>query len=291
MAALPDLADDVAAAVPMGGSRQVVPPYVLVQARRGWMLVNVNDRYMGQAYLRYGECCEQETEFLLSLLRVPGLVVEAGANMGVHTVPMARALGERRLLVLEPQRVIFQQLCANLALNGLRNVTALPYAAGSETGAAAMELPDYGRPGNFGAASLEVPDGSRSETVQCVRLDDLVSGEHVGLMKVDVEGAELKVLKGAEKIILRDRPVLYLENDRIDRSRALIEWLRERKYRLWWHRPKLYNPGNLRGAVPANEDAQLCSVNMLCLPRESAMAVEGEQEIADDGWHLAMHGA
>jgi FkbM family methyltransferase len=50
--------------------------------------------------------------------------------MGIHTVPLAQALQEqgRRLVAFEPQPVIFQQLCANLALNGLMNVTAWPFA-------------------------------------------------------------------------------------------------------------------------------------------------------------------
>ena len=46
----------------------VAPPYKLVQSRHGWMLVNPNDAYLGQAILQYGECCEIEVAFLLQLL-------------------------------------------------------------------------------------------------------------------------------------------------------------------------------------------------------------------------------
>jgi len=261
-------------------------PYRLVAARHGLMLVNENDLYMGQAYLTYGECCEIEIQFLLSLVKVPGLLIEVGANMGVHTVPMARALRKRRLLALEPQRIVFQQLCANLAWNGLRNVTALPYAAGAKTGAVEIEMPDYMRSGNFGAASLAPAPGAARENVQCVRLDDLVSAEseRVGLIKIDVEGEELSVLQGAEALVERSRPVLYVENDRVERSRDLIHWLWERKYRLWWHLPPLFHAGNIRG-VMEDRYPQLRSVNMLCLPRESAMRVEGQEEILDAEWH------
>ena len=46
----------------------VAPPYRLVQSRHGWMLVNPNDAYLGQAIVQYGECCEIEVAFLLQLL-------------------------------------------------------------------------------------------------------------------------------------------------------------------------------------------------------------------------------
>jgi len=272
---------------PEASAASLMPiPYTLVETRHGRMLVNPNDIYMGQAYLNYGECSEIETQFLLSLLQAPGVVIEVGANMGVHTAPMARALGRRRLLALEPQRVIFQQLCANLALNGLDNVTALPYAAGAAPGVAAIELPDYRRPGNFGAASLEAAAGGATEWVQQAPLDALVGEERVGLIKVDVEGAEIDVLRGAAHILRRDRPVLYVENDRVERSAALIRWLWQKEYRLWWHLPPLYNPHNLRG-VAENRYPEICSVNMLCLPRGSSMTAEGD-EIVDESWHPTM---
>jgi hypothetical protein len=60
----------------------IAPPYQLGSTSHGTMLANSNDVYMGQAFLRYGECCEIEIRLLLSLLKVPGMVIEVGANMG-----------------------------------------------------------------------------------------------------------------------------------------------------------------------------------------------------------------
>ena len=277
----------------------VADPYLLVAARRGTMLVNRNDIYMGQAYLQYGECCELETLFLLSMVRLPGLVIEVGSNMGVHTVPMAAELARQgrsapgSLLALEPQPVIFQQLCANLALNGLMNVTALPYACGRETGAITFEAPDYRSSGNFGGTEMGC-NGRESAgptqlppltarlptrlTVQCVKLDDLVPEGEVGLIKIDVEGLELEVLQGSAGILARCRPVLYVENDRPGRSQQLIQHLLDLDYRLWWHIPALFNPDNIRG-TPINHYPNVCSFNMLCIPRGSPIHVDAPMEI------------
>src|SRR5208283_1847957 len=134
----------------------VAAPYCLVESRHGWMLANVNDIYMGAAIATYGECNELELAVLLALAQHPGVVVEVGANMGIHTVPLALALSEkgRQVVAFEPQPVVFQQLCANLALNGLMNVTAWPFACGEKRGVVTFPRPDYRKTGNFGGVSM-----------------------------------------------------------------------------------------------------------------------------------------
>jgi FkbM family methyltransferase len=266
----------------------IAEPYELTITRHGVMLANRNDVYMGQALIRYGDCQEMELQFLLSLLRFPGLVIEVGSNMGLHTVPMAAELARqgRILLAFEPQPVIFQQLCANLALNGLLNVTALPYACGKENGSVVFEVPDYCHKGNYGSTSMSFQPHSnaRHQTVQCARLDDLVPDGDVGMMKIDVEGFEQMVLEGATTILQRSKPALYVENDRIQQSPALIQWLFDHDYRLWWHLPYLFNPKNFRG-IHENDFPGIVSINMFCLHRSSPVKVEGMEEVLDPEFH------
>ncbi|HWZ52003.1 MAG TPA: FkbM family methyltransferase [Granulicella sp.] len=266
----------------------VAEPYQLVPTKHGPVLVNRHDFYMGQAFMKYGECCDLELQFLLVLLRFPGLVIEVGSNMGALTIPLAAELARqgREMLALEPQPVIFQQLCANLALNGLMNVRALPYACGNENGAVSFVVPDYRSLGNFGATSMNsIPsDAARSAIVQCVRLDDLVGPADVGVIKIDVEGFELNVLKGCVGILERCKPVLYVENDRVEQSAELIQWLLDHGYRLWWHMPPLFNPDNYLG-VKENPYPGIVSCNMLCVPRSRAATIEGLTEIVDASVH------
>lgn len=264
---------------------KIAEPYELTETRHGVMLVNRNDVYMGNALLLYGECCELESRFILTLLRLPGLTIEVGANMGIHTIPMAKFLAGqgRMMLAFEPQPVIFQQLCANLALNGLMNVRALPYACGNENGAVAFGVPDYSSAGNFGATSMSAPGdagtGAR-EVVQCVRLDNLVTDGNVGLIKIDVEGFEQQVLEGCEGILARCHPFLYVENDRREQSARLIQWVFDHEYRLWWHNPPLFNPENFRG-VGENVYASVISLNMLGVHRSIDFPGSGMTEIVD----------
>jgi FkbM family methyltransferase len=262
--------------------------YRIVRARHGWMLANPNDIYMGQALLTYGEYGEIEARFLHACLLKPGRIVEVGANMGSHTVGLAKiaAAGGEEMVVFEPQPVIFQNLCANLALNGLRNVRAWPFACGDKTGSVSFAKQDYGRPGNFGGVSMShAEDGPERITAPVVRLDDCLGEDAVALIKIDVEGFELAVLRGADESLRRNRPVLYVENDRVDRSKELIEWLWSREYRLFWHIPPLFNPENFFGQ-PVDHYARVASFNMLCLPKELVQGeIPGLDEIADSSWH------
>ena len=70
----------------------------------------------------------------------------------------------------------------------------------------------------------------------------------------------------------RDRPVIYVENDREEQSAGLIGCLLGMNYRLWWHVPFLYNPDNFL-ANPENVYPGVVSFNMLCLPAEQAAQI------------------
>ncbi len=272
--------------MPAPQSIETAPGLRLVQGRHGWMLAHAADVFIGRSFIRYGECCEQEVQFLLQLLRAGGTVVEVGANIGTHTVPLARALAaqQRRLLAYEPQPAMFQTLCANLAVNGIGNVAAQPAACGAEPGTLYFDAPDYRSRGNFGGVAMQREAAAGRTSVRCLRLDDELGGERVGLLKIDVEGFELEVLRGAAGTLARCRPLLYLENDRAEQSQALIEWLWAVGYALWWHFPRLFNPDNFAGDGE-NLFGDIASYNMLALPREAATEVKGLAPVADSRQH------
>lgn len=258
----------------------------LVRGRHGWFLVNLNDQYIGQALARYGEYSEIELAFIRQVLGRRGVIVEVGANAGSHTVPLAQAVRPdgRRVLAFEPQPAVFQNLCANLALNAIDNVRAWPYACGVEEGGLYFEPPDYESQGNFGGVAMRLAPLPTSVRVPCVALDDVLIDEQVSFLKIDVEGFELGVLRGAAETIARCRPFIYLENDRVDASPRLIAWLREAGYRMWWHLPPLFNPANFAGD-PLNAWPGVVSINLLCSPSESTADVQGLPEVVDANQH------
>ena len=156
--------------------------------------------------------------------RASGVAVDVGAYIGLHTVTMARLFA--RVHAFEPQPAIYQTLCGNLVLNGCANATAHNVALYDSAGemhlapAERQEIavpmagfdPDYSLISNAAALTYEVrPSGSGN--VKSMALDDL-SLEDVALMKVDTQGSDLHVLRGAVSTIRRCRPVVLFEWER-----------------------------------------------------------------------------
>ncbi|HKM70768.1 MAG TPA: FkbM family methyltransferase [Stellaceae bacterium] len=256
---------------------------VLKDCRHGRMLFLRRDCYIGRSLDLYGEYSELEAAIFAQLLRSGDVVVEVGSNIGVHTVPIANLVGRSGLvLAFEPQRVIFQLLCANVALNEFFNVRTYHGAVGRETGTVRVPYLDYTNEVNFGGVSMN--KSGTGEEVTLWKLDAL-SLQAVKMLKVDVEGMELEVLEGARQTITKFRPVLYVENDRKAHSGELIALIGELGYEMWWHLPELYNPQNF-AKNKENVFEGIVSVNLLCFPKEAAAKVTGFRRVSgpQDWW-------
>lgn len=209
-------------------------------------------------------------------------MVEAGANFGAHTVAMAQMIGPTGyIFAFEPQRLVFQAMVANIAINSLDNVTTVQAALGSHAGVARIPILNPNKGLNFGSFSIGMFDIGESVPIQTIDSLDL---NQCRLIKVDVEGMEYEVLEGARKTIERLRPLLYVENDRGEKSQQLISQIQSFGYRLWWHLPDLFNPNNLH-QDSENIYKDLISVNMLCAPQNSEFAFDLPEILtSSDDW-------
>ncbi len=232
----------------------------VVQARHGQFICDEKDRFVGRSLVAYGEYSEPEARLLVELARPGSLVVDAGANIGALTVPLARAVGlAGMVLAFEPQRLIYNMLCGNLALNQILNTLPLHAALGEAEGTTTVPCVPYGEVFNYGDVAIESATG---EAVRVIALDDMRL-DRLDLLKADVQGAEERILRGAAGLIDRFKPILYLENDRRETSPALISRILSFGYDAWWHLPAMYNPENfLRN--PEDVFGAIVSANLLC---------------------------
>ena len=252
----------------LGGERLTA----LKDCRHGRMLFLKGDQYIGRSLDLYGEFSELEAGVIAKLLRANDVVVEVGANIGAHTIPMAKLVGAQGLVfAFEPQRVIHELLCANLALNELFNVQPYRAALGRSVGTIKVPILDYASESNFGGLSLSQSDSG--EEVPLIALDSFALPS-LRMLKVDVEGMEAEVLSGARETIARFRPILYVENDRRAKSQNLIRLIEALDYKMWWHKPPLFNPGNFARRAE-NIFGNIVSKNLLCFPKESPTVVSG----------------
>jgi len=185
---------------------------------------------------------------------------------------LAQIVGPRgTVIAFEPQRLVFQTLCANVAINSLPNVFCYPSAAGDTPGVILVPPMNPTVRQNFGGFSISGYE--HGEPVGVMRLDDLPI-RTCRLIKIDVEGMELAVLRGAENLIRTHMPVLYVENNRPQHSQQLVRFIHLLGYDLYWHAPPLFNPANFLGHredIFSGERAE----NVLCWPAQSHMTIPG----------------
>lgn len=143
------------------------------------------------------------------------LAVDAGSNIGNHTVFFAKILGLRTLSV-EPNAAAYGILRENVALNGLE-ARVEPVAAPLWSGAVRGRLADEDATNHGRARFVEADDGP----IETTTIDALAGARRVALLKVDVEGAELEVIKGALATIGRDRPLVVVECIGLEDRRAI----------------------------------------------------------------------
>ena len=256
----------------------------LVKARNGHCLFNINDKYIGHSFANYGEFSQLEVELFKQLCKKGDTIIEVGANIGAHTQFFANSVGKSgKVLAFEPQRIVFQTLCANMAINSITNVYTYQMALSNEEGEVLIPPIDYSKLGNFGGISLE--NAKKGEKVIQKKLDSFIEDiDNLKLIKIDVEGMEEKVLRGAKEIIEKFKPFLYVENDRQEKSQALIEYIQSLDYELYWHLPRLFNPNNFY-KNSKNIFGNIVSVNMLCIPKSLKIKVEKMEKVEDSKFH------
>src|SRR5262249_31596505 len=143
--------------------------------RYGPMQFLANDTVVGRSLDQYGEYSEAEVALFRRLVAPGQVVLDVGANVGAHTVPLAQCVGPAgRVLAFEPQRQAFDCLETNRTLNQLANVEAHHAAVSNAAGTVLVPELDPAVEQNRGALELGRPHpDARGEQVPVLRLDDL----------------------------------------------------------------------------------------------------------------------
>ena len=255
------------------------PPVRLKACRHGPMMFLTND-LIGRSLDTYGEFSEHELMLFGDVVQPGMTVVDIGANIGTHAVFFARRVGPTgAVYCFEPQRFIHQMLCGNVALNALRNVRALHAAAGAEPGSITVPPIDYSHTGAFNFGGVELGEWVDGEAVAVVPLDSL-GLSRCDVIKVDVEGMELEALRGGVGTIRRHRPFLHVENNKRDKSPALLAWLLAQDYRLYWRITPYFNPANFYGAG-ADLFEGATEANIIGFHRSADVELPGLPEVRD----------
>jgi FkbM family methyltransferase len=206
-----------------------------------------------------------------------------GANVGVHTVRLARLAGQDgEVIAIEPDPGVFARTTRNVELNGLSNVRLLNAAASDTAGQMNLYRPANADTNRARASLLNHGYLTGDAiTVPVLTVDDVCGDDRVALIKIDVEGHEDAVVRGAAKVIDRDAPAVVFEYaaDLIGGAAATpFEYLAERGYALFAIEAARHPvTGRVRLALDrVRERSPLCA-NYLAVSGAAAAGMERSQ--------------
>ncbi len=169
----------------------------------------------------------------------PGTVaLDIGGHIGTHTLNLSRIVGESgKVHVFEPQAKMFCELALNMHLNRCKNVVLHHRALGSSEKWIEMFIPKEAWTERFGktivneghGTVIELPENFNGDRTQMIRLDSL-NLDNISLIKMDVEGFEMEVIRGGLETIKRNHPIMIIEIFQNDETAIRIKEIEELGY-------------------------------------------------------------
>lgn len=217
------------------------PELALTKLKHGYFLyIDPLDETVSANLIAHG-CWEEWVHRVVKNLIRPGdVTVEVGANLGYYTIQMARSAGTTgKVISFEANPRMVDYLNRSIMLNGYTDrVQVVAKAATDAPGQLSfMTSRRYGGSGHLMVPESGIAEDQQVVTVEAVRLDDLNLGK-VDLLRMDAEGSEPLILRGAERLLRNPDIVICMEWSPIQmRSRGsvpeLVEWLAAQGFRFW----------------------------------------------------------
>ncbi len=171
--------------------------------------------------IRYG-CWEPAIDYIIDYyMKEDGIFIDVGANIGYHSLYIASLSPKAECIAFEPHPKIFEQLSTNAGLNHFNHLVTHNVAVGDFCGNTKINLTNdssYNRGLSTILNDESLENESHQVNVKISTLDEFLNHDQknrINVMKIDTQGYEYQVLKGALDIIYRSRPIILLEIHRI----------------------------------------------------------------------------
>jgi FkbM family methyltransferase len=225
--------------------------------------------YVDHAY--YFEIGDPGFERLKKMVKESWNIMDVGSNIGTTALTFAQLASKGKVMAFEPNSRTFKRLSENASLNKKMNISLNNVGLGEKDEQVKLYIIDETNPGMnriLNGTSVENVLGSESITIK--KLDDFIEKEkisRVDLIKIDVEGYEFNVLKGAEKILNEFKPVLFIEVNDANISqngssaKELISHLQKKGYTIFI--------ADSMQKIDLTLPLQNMHIDILCLPLET----------------------
>jgi FkbM family methyltransferase len=183
-----------------------------------------------QSFHVYGRFYEyEELEAIRRIVPPSARILDVGAHVGNHSVFFSKYLGAEKVVVVEPNPRTQSTLRLTCVLNGLSNfdLSRVDYALGASPGEGRVVTTE-----KYNSAATTI-DSSHGGPVKIVRGEDLFADEDFDFIKIDVEGMEIEVIDGLAKLIVRNKPALFVDA-KSKNSAKLVKRIHDFGYAIAW---------------------------------------------------------
>lgn len=234
-----------------------------IQSRYGDFYILTDEDLISDSLRRYGEWAQQEIDLLRAFISPGDTVVDAGAYLGTHTRAFSERVGPDGLVYgFEPNPGSFSVLQRNAQAAPMNNIHLFNLGIGAMSESRALYVDDSLH--NRASATMTGRADLDVATVRVRALDDMGIAR-VNLMKVDVEGMELQLLRGAEQTITRDNPIIFLEINSLAGSLGFLPWAEQHDYLAYGVNVAAFNPDN-HAQAEANVFGSAREAGLLLIP-------------------------
>lgn len=232
------------------------------------MYLDLKDTMVSQEVFYKGVWEKELTKLMKDIIKEDTVFVDVGAHIGYYSLLAAKIAKKSRVYSFEPMTINYELLEKNIALNNYKNVKCFKIALSDSEGKVKLYC-DKNLSVRNSIVSTEIIEGNALEDVETMPLDFLV--ENADIVKIDVEGGEVKVLKGMKKLIEINQDIIviieYIPNY-YKNPMELIDLLRSFNFKLWivdWN--KELEQSDLDRVILKSREGQIAGFNLLCRKR------------------------
>lgn len=210
----------------------------------GFLTTPIGQKLSRNAYFLYKNIYEPNLNHLKAMIAPDSTIIDVGANIGFLSAKFSKWLSKKGLVIaIEPEPLNVQILKQTLGEKKISNVEVINGAAAEKEGTLFLKLNPL-NPADHRLSDQGIP-------IKAFTIDNLLDGKGylpVSLIKIDVQGAEPRVLQGAKNTISQYKPIIFIEIDDESlnaagfTSNGLIELLRSYGYDLWDEKMKRARP-------------------------------------------------